>query len=117
MAYGNVGRVEMAAELGYSRATLDRMTGGRSGQPRTVDWSDLWRIADYCGVPREWFTAEIDRLWEIVPEGMPVFVNPSRRRAAAEASRLAEAAARRQRDSDRRTGEAPERRDAREGRS
>lgn len=113
MAYANIRRAELAAQLDYSEATLDRMTGRRAGSPRDVDWRVLWRIADACGVPREWFTADIDRLWEIVPEGMPMFVNRARREAAAEASRLAEAAGQRREHSSTRSDEDRPRRDAR----
>jgi hypothetical protein len=113
MAYAGVRRAELASRIGYSEATLDRMTGRRAGTPRDVDWRVLWKIADACAIPREWFTADIDRLWEIVPEGMPVFVNRARREAAAEASRLAEAAAQRRESSSTRSDEARGRRDAR----
>lgn len=109
MAYADIKRADLADQLGYSEATLDRMTGRRAGAPRDVDWRVLWKIADACGVPREWFTADFDRLYEVVPEGMPVFVRRARRGAAAEVSRLAEAAARRRESSETQGAEAPAR--------
>lgn len=78
MAYADIKRSELAALLDYSESTIDRMTGRRNTAARETDWRDLWKIADACDVPREWFTADIERLHEIVPEGMPTFVRQSR---------------------------------------
>lgn len=73
MAYANVSREQAADVLDVSIATLNRITTTR-GEPRRVDLRDLWRLADACHLPPEWFSADLSRLPEIVPPGMPTVV-------------------------------------------
>lgn len=82
MAYAGLKRDMLASRAHITTSTLDRITGKPT---RGANSDDLWRIADACGLPREWFTADLERLWEIVPPGRPVFVRPddARRRLAA----------------------------------
>lgn len=69
MAYAGFKRPELAKKAHVSPATLDRITGKPQ---RGAEWSDLWRIADACGLDREWFSADLSRLHEIVTDG-PTF--------------------------------------------
>lgn len=91
MAYAGLRRSELARATGISASNLDRMTAGR----RAASWAELWAIADACGVPREWFTVEIARFFEIVPEGMPRFSNSATRRLAEIQQQLSQADQRR----------------------
>lgn len=75
MAYAELGkengqvRRELPRLLGVSTRTLERMLGKGIAEPRRADWDQLRRIADYCGLPPEFFSADFDRLPLIVPEG------------------------------------------------
>lgn len=59
--------------LNVSRATLARMLHMKGDDRKTIDWSDMWTLADALGIPRSWFTADLARLGEIVPDGLPAF--------------------------------------------
>jgi hypothetical protein len=66
--------------LSVSTRTLDRMLGkGTNGaeQLRHVHWDDLTKIADYCQLPPEFFSADLARLHEIVPAGGTMVVRPT----------------------------------------
>jgi transcriptional regulator with XRE-family HTH domain len=74
LAYGDIGRVQAAELLGASQSTLARYISGRTHYK--PDLQLLWGLADACGLPREWFVADLSRLVEIVPAGLPVFSRP-----------------------------------------
>lgn len=112
MAYAEVSRRRLAQALNYSDSSIDRLRDGR----RTAQWEELWQIADTCGLPAEWFTAEIGRLFEIVPDGAPVFSDSARRHLLHLAQRRAQEAPRTSERSDT-THEATEGPDVREGSS
>lgn len=82
MAYANMSRDVAAEILGVSIATLNRITTTR-GEPRRVDLRDLWRLADACALPREWFSADFDLLHRAVVDG-PTFMRPDDPRAELE---------------------------------
>lgn len=67
LAYGNVSRGDAARVMDVSKAHLDRFT---AKEPRYApSWDQLWRLADRCGLPPEWFSADLTRIAEIVSEG------------------------------------------------
>lgn len=69
LAYKGLTRAQAADALSVSLATLDRMTGRRGDEKKTPSWNDLWKAAEACDLPPEWFSADLDRLAEIVTEG------------------------------------------------
>jgi hypothetical protein len=69
IAYRDLGRVKAAAKLSVSPATLDRMTGKRGKETRALTWDDLWQAAAALDLPAEWFSADYERMAEIVTEG------------------------------------------------
>jgi hypothetical protein len=76
IAYVGIPRPEAAKALGVSEPTLARMLGRKGSDGiRPATWSDLWRAADAFGLPRAWFTADISRIHEIVPDELPNFPN------------------------------------------
>lgn len=97
MGYGDIRRPQLAEALNVSASTLDRWTKGTTGKWRNIGWGDLWIVADTCGVPREWFSADIGRLREIVPPDQPRF-DVSQRAAGVEAAQTAREAARLRRE-------------------
>lgn len=107
-AYARLGRQELADALHISASTLDHIEGKRRSF-RGAEWSELWAIADACGLPREWFSADFSRLAEIVSDG-PTF--PARSAAQEHLRNAEQAAQRRQQRSGR--GRAASR-DPREG--
>jgi predicted transcriptional regulator len=70
LAYAGKTAPEIAPELGMSEPTFGRLL---AGMRKETSWDDLWKIADCCTLPREWFSADIMRLSEIVPAGQPTF--------------------------------------------
>lgn len=72
MAYGKLKRSQAAAIMGTEPGTLDRITGMKGSETRLATWEQLWQLADRVGLPREWFSADLKRLDEIVTEG-PTF--------------------------------------------
>lgn len=80
MSYGDLSRDAAAAAMHVSPSTLDRIAGKRTSRPRGADWAELWRLADASGLPREWFSADLERLPEIVTDG-PTFTRPEPARA------------------------------------
>lgn len=86
MHYSGLDRKQLATRAHISLSTLDRITGKPQ---RGADLDDLERIAQACGLPFEWFTADLSRLHEIVPSGMPAIVRS--RGAVAAAAREMEA--------------------------
>jgi hypothetical protein len=74
MAYGDIGRPAAAAAMHVSTAQLDRFTGKKGkGELRRPELEQLWMLADECGLPRDFFLADLDRLTETVPDGLPRF--------------------------------------------
>jgi transcriptional regulator with XRE-family HTH domain len=104
LAYGGLSRAEAAEILSVSLATLDRITGRKGTEFKPASWTQLWAIADEVDLPREWFSADLQRLDEIPLPGMPVFSRPEeradevRRRNLQQAREQAAAARRRQRE-------------------
>lgn len=83
MAYGSVTRTDAAAAMNVSASHLDRFTAKTAGY--APNWEQLWALADLAGLPREWFSADLERLGDIVPEDMPRFgATPSERRPGRE---------------------------------
>lgn len=112
MAYGGLSRDQAADVLNVSKPTLDRMTGRKGAESRQVPWNDLWRIAEAAGLPPEFFSADFDRLDEIVPEGMPVVVRRSRTEALQDTeAALRELGRRRRERHEEQPDTAPDRRD------
>lgn len=74
MAYGRIGRVEAAEVMETTPATLDRIIGTKGGETKLATWQQLWRLAARVELPPEWFAADLGRLPEIVPPGMPTVV-------------------------------------------
>lgn len=71
---------DLCALLGISVRTLDRILGKGEHVPRGADWDELRVIADYCGLPPEWFTADLGRLHLAVPSPPPAVTARRRRR-------------------------------------
>jgi hypothetical protein len=100
MAYAEIGkrngqvREELCATLGVSARTLDRMLGKGVQTPRHTPWEELRVIAEYCGLPPEWFSADLSRLHLIVPEGGVVVVRSRRQAEPTTVERAADAALR-----------------------
>lgn len=49
------------------------MIGTKPKQPLVATWDQRWALADAVGLPREWFSADYDRLHEIADEDSPIF--------------------------------------------
>lgn len=75
-AYAGLTLEALAAETGIGRDTLQNLRGKRTRTARAASLEETQKIAAACGVPFEWFTADFSRLWEIVPEGLPVLARP-----------------------------------------
>lgn len=73
MAYVGLSDAEAAEAIGVSVATLARMKVRKGSEIRSATWDELWRAADAFGLPRAWFTFDMARLAEIVPDDMPGF--------------------------------------------
>jgi len=84
LAYGRVPRKDAAAAMHVQESHLDRYTS-RTDERYTPGWEDLWNLADLCGLPREFFSADFDRLSEIVPADAPRFDLSREERDAARA--------------------------------
>lgn len=74
-AYAKLSRAALAEAIAVSPSSLDKFEGTKPAR-EAPDWDVLARIAQACGLPFEFFTADFSRLWEIVPEGMPVLSRP-----------------------------------------
>lgn len=75
-AYAGLTLEELAADTGIGRDTLQNLRGKRTRTARATSLEEAQKIAVACGLPFEFFTADFTRLWEIVPEGMPVLARP-----------------------------------------
>jgi hypothetical protein len=73
LAYAGMDGITAMRVLSISRSTLQRLVGRKGSESRRVDWAELWLVADACGLPREWFSADLSRLAEIVPADAPLF--------------------------------------------
>jgi transcriptional regulator with XRE-family HTH domain len=82
IAYLNLSQDQAAEIIGVSKATLARMTKSKGNEFRPATWGQLWKLADVGGLPRAWFTADISRLHEVVPDEMPHFPGDTRWQAA-----------------------------------
>lgn len=65
-AYARLSRDELGQAIGKSGSVIDEITGKRS-RLRGASWDELRAIADRCGLPFEWFWADLGRLGEIAP--------------------------------------------------
>lgn len=74
MGYGKLKRAEAAAIMAIEPATLDRIMGTKGPETKLATWQQLWRLAEHVGLPPEWFSADLTRLDEIVPPGLPTVV-------------------------------------------
>jgi hypothetical protein len=70
LAYAGLTHRDVIAATNLSPATVGRILAGTR---KETTWDDLWAIADLCSIPREWFSADLWRLHEIVPPGKPTF--------------------------------------------
>jgi hypothetical protein len=75
IAYAGMPQSEAAQVIGKGLSTLARTLDAKGGELRPATWDEVWKIADACGLPRAWFTADLTRLQEIVPDDMPHFPN------------------------------------------
>lgn len=76
IAYVGASQEEAADVLGVSIPTLARMLGRKGAdRMRPASWGELWRFADAYKLPRAWFTADIARIHQIVPDKLPSFPN------------------------------------------
>lgn len=57
-AYAGLSVYDVANAIGLGAQTIKRIEAGR----RTPRSFEIWAIADVCGLPREWFTADFDAL-------------------------------------------------------
>ena len=89
IAYVGVTQEDAAKALGVSVATLARMLARKGIETRALTWAELWRAADNLGLPRAWFTADIARIHEVVPDEMPHFPGDARWQSANSARRAA----------------------------
>lgn len=73
MAYAGMSKKDVESALHTSDSTVGRILDG--SRPNTT-WDELWAIADACAIPRDWFSADLTRLSEIVTAGEPRFGTP-----------------------------------------
>lgn len=71
------GRRGAAEAMNVEPGEVDRMTGTKPGEQKMPTWDQRWALARAVGLPEEWFSADLSRLHEIVPEGMPRFNPPT----------------------------------------
>lgn len=79
MGYGGIKRVEAAEVMGVKPGQLDRIIGTKGNEAALASWDQLWRLADHVGLRREFFSADLELLAEIVPEDGPRFEIATRR--------------------------------------
>jgi transcriptional regulator with XRE-family HTH domain len=72
---------DVAAHLHMSPATLSRLLAGARKETTT---DELWQIADYCKLPRDWYAADLTKLGQITREGAPRFGTSEALRAVME---------------------------------
>lgn len=70
------GRAGAARAMGVTEGKVDRMIGTKPGNRLLPTWDERWALADAVGLPREWFSADLGRLAEIVPDDAPRFATP-----------------------------------------
>lgn len=70
IAYAGLTHKDVALALHQSVSNVRRILDASREQ---TTWDELWQIADLCSLPRDWFSADLARLPEIVPRGQPVF--------------------------------------------
>lgn len=83
MAYGNLSRQQAADAIDESPGTLDRICGKKGKETRIASWDQLWALADAARMPREFFSADFERLGEVVPPAAPKFDLSHEQREAA----------------------------------
>jgi peptidoglycan/xylan/chitin deacetylase (PgdA/CDA1 family) len=91
-AYAKLSREQLGAAIGKSGSVIDEITGKRA-RLRGASWEELRAIADRCGLPFEWFWADLDRLGAIAPDDRAPALFSRGRSAALEALDDAVAAA------------------------
>ena len=79
LAYAEMPQAEAAKVIGKGLSTLARTLDAKGGELRAATWDEVWKIADACGLPRAWFSADLARLQEIVPDDLPHFPNDTGR--------------------------------------
>jgi hypothetical protein len=67
------GRHGAAEAMGVRTDKVDRMVGTKPDNPLMPTWDERWALADAVGLPREWFSADLARLHEILLPGAPAF--------------------------------------------
>lgn len=77
-AYADINQAEAQRLLSMGRSSVARLTGKKGGEIKPVAWEDLWKVADICKLPREFFGADLSKLGQILPESVP---RPPRRSA------------------------------------
>lgn len=86
LAYAALGRgtrrvrEDLVEILDMSDRTLDRTLGKGVKFPdgiRHAHWDELQKIADYCELPPEFFSADFDKLPQIVPAGGTLVRRPT----------------------------------------
>jgi transcriptional regulator with XRE-family HTH domain len=70
IAYAGTTVADVAGYLHVSEATAGRILAGNR---KETSWDQLWAIADYCKLPRDWYSADFTRLGEITQDGAPRF--------------------------------------------
>lgn len=76
IAYVGISYDEAAQAVGISVSTLTRTLGKKGvDRLRPATWDELWRFAAAFDLPRAWFTFDMARLQEIVPDDLPRFPN------------------------------------------
>jgi len=113
-AYANYDRAGMAAALGVSPSTYDRMTGKRSGK-RGATWAECARVAEVAGLPYAFFGADFLRLSEISPPELPLPRDDPRELAIRLTQGAVDRAARRRASRQRRAARTPRAADAADG--
>jgi hypothetical protein len=77
MAYGGIKRLQAAELMDTTPGTLDRILGTKGSETKTATWDQLMKLAAAVDLPPEWFSADLNRLPEIVPAGSAIFVRPA----------------------------------------
>lgn len=77
--YCGLTRTDAAKALDLSRSDFQRLIARKGDQRKPISWTDVWRVAALCedALPPEFFTADFDRLREIVPPEAPPFTRPA----------------------------------------
>lgn len=77
MSYGDVSRAAAAEAMQVSTGQFDRFISA-TDKRYTPSWQQLWDLADTANIPRDFFSADLALLHQIVPAGAPRFEAPAR---------------------------------------